>query len=84
MFPAALNDRLDALIDELIMDGGIEAASLASILLAAIDSIQRSDHFKLTRKVWVANEELLAAFARDVEIGRAAVDPQVSPNVAAS
>ena len=59
MFPAALSDRLDALIDELIMDGGVEAASLASILLTAKDSIKRDDHVTLSRKVWAANNELL-------------------------
>ncbi len=74
MFPAVLNDRLEALIDELIMDGGVEAAALASILLTAKDSIERSDHLSLSMKVWTANEELTAAFAREVEIGRVLVD----------
>lgn len=61
MFPAALTARIDALIDELIMDGGVEAASLASILLTAKDAVARADHVTLSRKVWSANNELLAA-----------------------
>lgn len=69
MLPAALSERLDALIDDLIMDGGIEAASLASILLTAKDSIARADHVTLSRKVWRANDELLAEFARNIEGG---------------
>ena len=67
MFPAALSERLDALIDDLILDGGIEAASLASILLTAKDSIKRDDHLTLSRKVWTANNELLATFTRNEE-----------------
>ena len=70
MFPAALSQRIDALIDELIMDGGVEAASLASILLTAKDSIERADHVTLSRKVWTANNELLAALARNADAGR--------------
>lgn len=64
MFPAALSDRLDSLIDELILDGGVEAASLASILLAAQDSVSRDEHVTLSRRVWAANNELLAAHAQ--------------------
>lgn len=63
MFPAALNDRVDALIDDLILDGGVEAASIASILLAARDSVTRNDLVSLSRRVWSANNELLAAHA---------------------
>ncbi len=64
MFPAALNERVDALIDDLILDGGVEAASIASILLAAQDSVTRNDLVSLSRRVWVANNDLLAAHAR--------------------
>ena len=60
MFPAALSERLDALIDDLIMDGGVEAASLASILLAARDSVKRDCLVTLSRRVWSANNELQA------------------------
>ena len=60
MFPAALSERLDAMIDDLIMDGGVEAASLASILLAAKDSLHGNFLVTLSRKVWTANNELKA------------------------
>lgn len=65
MLPASLRKRLDALIDELIMDGGIESASLASILLTARDSVKRDDHVRLSRLVWAANNELLAGSPQD-------------------
>ena len=58
MFPAPLSERLDALIDDLIMEGGIESASLASILLAAKDSVKSDYHVSLSRRVWAANNDL--------------------------
>ena len=69
MFPAALSERLDALIDELIMDGGMEAASLASIFLTARESIKRDDHLTLSRRVWTVNNELQAEFAKNHKSG---------------
>jgi hypothetical protein len=65
MFPAALSERLDLLIDDLIMDGGVESASLASILLAAKDSVQSDYLVTLSRRVWAANNELKADFAQE-------------------
>jgi hypothetical protein len=58
MLPLTLKDRLDILIDDLILDGGVEAASLASILLAAKDSVQGEYHVTLSRLVWLSNNEL--------------------------
>ncbi|MGE3818006.1 MAG: hypothetical protein AB7I30_01085 [Isosphaeraceae bacterium] len=60
MFPATLSDRLDAMIDELIMDGSIESASLVSILLAAKDSLKSDTLLTLSRTVWAANNDLRA------------------------
>ena len=60
MFPASLNERLDTLIDDLIMNGGVEAASLASILLAAKDSVKCEYHATLSRWVWSAVHEMKA------------------------
>lgn len=60
MFPASLNERLDTLIDDLIMNGGVEAASLASILLAAKDSVKCEYHATLSRWVWSAVNEMKA------------------------
>ncbi len=62
MLCAALSDRLDGLIDELILDGGVEAASLASILLIAKDAVKKDYHVILSRRVWTANNELQAEF----------------------
>jgi hypothetical protein len=58
MLSLSLSERLDALIDELIMDGGVEAASLASILVAAKESVSGDYHVKLSRLVWLAGNEL--------------------------
>ena len=60
MFSAALSDRLEALIDDLILDGSIEAASLASILLAARDSLRADNLLTLSCLVWNANNALKA------------------------
>ena len=65
MFPVALSERLDALIDDLILDGGIETASLASILLAAKDSVKSDSLLRFSRQVWTANNDLKAAEARE-------------------
>lgn len=59
MLPAAIIERLDALIDDLILDGGVASASLASILLTAKDAVKRDDHLKLSRHVWAMNNDLL-------------------------
>lgn len=67
MFSAVLSDRLDTLIDDLILDGGVESASLASILLAAKDSVESKYLVTLSRQVWAANNELRAEYA----LGRA-------------
>ena len=60
MFPCALNERMDSLIDDLIMNGGVEAASLASIILAAKDSVRCNYHVTLSRLVWTAVNEIRA------------------------
>ena len=58
MFPCSLSERLDSLIDDLIMNGGIEAASLASILLAAKDAVNCDYHVTLSRWVWTGVNEM--------------------------
>ena len=79
MFPAALSERLDALIDDLIMDGGVESASLASILLAAKDSVKSDYVVTLSRRVWVANNDLKASQARDAARPSPTDDGPASP-----
>jgi hypothetical protein len=58
MFPRSLSDRIDTLVDELIEDGGLDSAALASILLTAHDSVERGYSMELSRRVWVAATEL--------------------------
>jgi hypothetical protein len=70
MFPARLRDRLDGLIDDLIVDGGFEAASLASILMAAKDSVKCDYHVALSRWVWAGVNEM--------KDGDAQLDPAAS------
>lgn len=60
MICAAVCDRLDTMIDELIMDGGVEAVSLAAILLAAKDSVKGRYQVSLSRRMWAAGNDLLA------------------------
>jgi hypothetical protein len=74
MMTAALSERLDALIDDLILDGGVVTASLASILLAAKDSVNGDYHVTLSQRVWAANNELLAERALD-----GGIDPHTAP-----
>ena len=68
MFPAPLSEKLDALIDDLIMEGGIEAASLASILLAAKDSVNSDYYVSLSRRVWAANNDLREEASGEYEV----------------
>jgi hypothetical protein len=80
MFPAALNERLDVLIDDLIMDGGVETASLASILLAAKDSVKSDYLVTLSRRVWAASNELKAEYAQDRARRGQFGDPVAAPS----
>jgi hypothetical protein len=58
MFPAALGDRVEMLINDLIDEGGLTSSSLASILLAAQDSVSHGYSLELSRRVWQASNEL--------------------------
>lgn len=63
MLSKMLDERVDALIDDLILDGGVEAASLASILMASKDSLNGEYVVSLSRRVWTANSDLKAGYA---------------------
>jgi hypothetical protein len=52
------NERLDALVDDLIGDGSVEAAFLASIVMTAQDSVRKGEHVALSRRLWSANNDL--------------------------
>ena len=50
--------RIDSLIDDLVNDGDLSASSLASMLMAARDSVRDGYHVALARRIWDANNDL--------------------------
>jgi hypothetical protein len=52
------NERLDTLVDDLIGDGGVETAFLASIVMTAQDSIRKGEHVALSRRLWGAHNDM--------------------------
>jgi len=67
MIPDALCDRLDGLIDDMFLDGGLEAAAVASVLLRARDSARAGDPLRLSREVWSLTNADLAPARRRVK-----------------
>jgi hypothetical protein len=51
-------DRLDSLIDDLLNDGELSSSSLASILMAARESVRDGYHVALVRRIWDAHNDL--------------------------
>jgi hypothetical protein len=51
-------DQLDSLIDDLLAESGVSASSLASILMAARDSVADGYHVALARRVWDASNAI--------------------------
>jgi hypothetical protein len=51
-------DQLDTLIDDLLNDSDLSSSSLASMLMAARDSVRDGYHVALARRVWNANNDL--------------------------
>ena len=58
MVPPKVLDRLDSLIDDLLTESDLPASSLASILIAARDSVQEGYHLALARRVWDASNAI--------------------------
>ncbi len=50
--------QLDTLIDDLLNDADLSSSSLASILMAARESVQDGYHVALARRTWDANNDL--------------------------
>jgi hypothetical protein len=50
--------RIDSLIDDLLNDGELSSSTLASILMAARDSVRDGYHVALARRMWDANNDL--------------------------
>jgi hypothetical protein len=51
-------DRLDSLIDDLLSESDLPASSLASMLMAARDSVMDGYHVALARRVWDAQHAI--------------------------
>jgi hypothetical protein len=53
-----LLERIDHLIDELLNDPELSSSSMASIMVAARESVRDGYHVALARRLWEANNEL--------------------------
>jgi hypothetical protein len=51
-------DHVDSLIDELLNDSDLSSSSLASILMAARESVRDGYHVALARRIWDAHNDL--------------------------
>lgn len=51
-------ERVDSLIDELLNDSDLSSSSLASILMAARESVRDGYHVALARRIWDAHNDL--------------------------
>src|SRR6478672_6123163 len=51
-------DRVDSLIDELLNDSEMSSSSLASIMMAARESVRDGYHVALARRTWDAHNDL--------------------------
>ena len=59
-------DRLDSLIDDLLNDSDLPASSLASMLMAARDSVKDGYHFALARRVCDASNAMRDRYSSDL------------------
>jgi hypothetical protein len=50
--------QVDSLIDDLLNDADLSSSSLASILIAARDSVRDGYHVALARRIWDASNDL--------------------------
>jgi hypothetical protein len=55
MIPSKLLDRLDRLTDALVREKDLDSAFLASVLLAAQDSVRSNELAAFAQRVWQAN-----------------------------
>jgi hypothetical protein len=56
--PTPILDRVDSLIDELLNDTHLSSSSLASIFMAARESVRDGYHVALARRTWDAHNDL--------------------------
>jgi hypothetical protein len=57
LVPHCLNEQIEMLIDELIEDGNVATASLASIFMAAQAAVAGGYDVALCRHVWMASRD---------------------------
>jgi hypothetical protein len=50
--------QMDTLIDDLLNDSDLSSSSLASMLMAARESVREGYHVALARRIWDANNQL--------------------------
>ncbi len=50
--------QIDSLIDDLLNDTDLSSSSLASMLMAARDSVHDGYDMALARRIWAANNEI--------------------------
>ena len=50
--------QIDSLIDDLLNDGELSSSSLASMLMAARESVRDGYHVALARRIWDATNDL--------------------------
>jgi hypothetical protein len=58
MRPPQILDRVDTLIDDLLNDSELSSSSLASIMMAARESVREGYHVALARRIWDASNDL--------------------------
>jgi hypothetical protein len=51
-------DQVDSLIDNLLNDSDMASSSLASMLMAARESVRDGSHVALARRIWDASNDL--------------------------
>ena len=67
-------DRLDSLIDDLLNESDLQASSLASMLMAARDSVQEGYHVALARRVWDASNSIRDQYADALGVAQSTCD----------
>jgi hypothetical protein len=67
MDPTKVLDQLDAMIDDLLLEGDLPASSLASMLMAARDSVKGGYHVALARRVWDVSNAVKGQYSAQAE-----------------
>lgn len=68
-------DQIDSLIDDLLNDSDLSSSSLASMLMAARESVRDGYHVALARRIWDASNDIKG---RRRVIGRYRIDSPAS------